>query len=147
MKKMKSFRLEEETIDKIKMLARSLRQSESGIIQEAVDNYIKTMKEKFTMKTYANLQELSGYESGLIDYGDGELAILNWSHVQGIPRELASQWIGLGDEIIAQSCPTPKNHIQAMSEHSEHEQDHNQDNYQSWKIQDGIIVTINKNWN
>jgi hypothetical protein len=45
-----------------------------------------------------NLQELTGYESGLTIFkGSDEAIITNWSNIEGIPRVFVTGMIGLND--------------------------------------------------
>ncbi len=41
------------------------------------------------MKSPINLQEITGQESGIILYDDKNVAVVNWSHGEGIPHWLA----------------------------------------------------------
>lgn len=45
------------------------------------------------------LQELTGYESGVTSYKDGEVIVCSWAHVSGVPRlsPIGTCMIGLGD--------------------------------------------------
>lgn len=40
------------------------------------------------MKTRINLRDITGQESGIIVYDDNNVAVVNWSHGEGIPHWL-----------------------------------------------------------
>ncbi len=52
--------------------------------------------------THRTLQDLTGYESGLVLYHESHEAICcNWSSINGLPRIFATGVIGLGEDIPA----------------------------------------------
>lgn len=50
-------------------------------------------------KTYNNLMELTGRESGIIIYPNKASILCNWSSIEGLPKLLAGTLIGLGEPI------------------------------------------------
>ena len=46
-----------------------------------------------------NLQDLTGQESGVVIYGNGEAIICNWTGFRGLPRVFVTGLIGLGEDI------------------------------------------------
>lgn len=46
------------------------------------------------------LQDITGYESGVLIYKEsGEAVMLNWAHIDGIPRQFANGLIGMGEAL------------------------------------------------
>jgi hypothetical protein len=104
------------------------------------------------MKNYSNLQELTGRESGAIQYSDGEIVILNWSSIDGMPRQFAGLKIGLGEELTAKRCAAPQEIIRAMQDHERSNPWEGQPpiatkGFHAWKINDEEIVVIQDDWN
>ncbi len=52
-----------------------------------------------TMVKVENLMELTGQESGIVVYGNGEAIVCNWVNVSGLPRVSMAGIIGLNEEI------------------------------------------------
>jgi hypothetical protein len=54
-----------------------------------------------------NLLEVTGQESGLVLYEDGELIICNWQSIDGLPRldPMGFGLLGLGEELITDAEP------------------------------------------
>ena len=42
-------------------------------------------------ETFEDLQELTGQESGAVQYADGGIFVGNWTQVNGIPRVFATK--------------------------------------------------------
>lgn len=107
-----------------------------GHVQEGVDS----------------LQELTGKESGAVQYNNGDIWIGNWTQVAGIPREFATGTIGLGETLLAKRCATPKAVRRAMQDYElEQVPDMapSQAGWRSWCVTAGneeVTVTINHNW-
>jgi hypothetical protein len=103
------------------------------------------------MSTYAptNLQEITGTESGAIQYQDGNIWIGNWSHEDGIPHYLAPiGMIGLGEQLRAKRCAVPPGVKRAMQDH---DRDQGNDTpaktgYRAWRV-NGVTVVIQNDWN
>lgn len=107
-------------------------------------------KGKRTMieENYNDLQELTGHESGAVQYADGAILVCNWTQVQGIPRMCATGLIGLGETLTAVSCDVPDAVKQAMTEH-EREQgaDANTEAFAcAWRVNDEITVVTQSDW-
>lgn len=66
------------------------------------------------------LQDVTGFESGGILYPGGEIAILNWSSIHGIPRLLEGVgFLGLDEDLDNyQDCKPPKTLTQAMIQYA-----------------------------
>jgi hypothetical protein len=98
-------------------------------------------------QTYNDLQELTGHESGAVQYGDGEILICNWTQVQGIPHLFVTGIIGLGETLTAIPCDVPEEVKQAMNEH-EREQgtEASTAGFSAWKVSDEVIVVIQNDW-
>jgi len=64
------------------------------------------------------LQDVTGNESGAVQYDDGGIWIGNWSGINGIPRLLEPIGvIGLDEEMDGESCEVPPDVMTAMIEH------------------------------
>lgn len=50
-------------------------------------------------KTFDNLRELTGQDSGIVIYPNGDTVICNWEGLDGLPRLFAGMLIGLGEPI------------------------------------------------
>lgn len=100
-----------------------------------------------TEETYSDLQELTGHESGAVQYADGEILVCNWTQVQGIPRMFATGLIGLGETLTAVPCEVPEEVQQAMNEH-EREQGTNAstEGFTAWRVNDEVTVVIQNEW-
>lgn len=100
-----------------------------------------------TEETYSDLQELTGHESGAVQYADGEILVCNWTQVQGIPRMFATGLIGLGETLTAAPCEVPEEVQQAMNEH-EREQGTNAstEGFTAWRVNDEVTVVIQNEW-
>ena len=98
-------------------------------------------------ETYNDLQELTGQESGAVQYGDGSIWIGNWTQVNGIPRMFATGMIGLGETLTAVPCDVPDEVKQAMNDH-EREQDTqvSTEGFTAWRVNDEITVAIQNDW-
>lgn len=98
-------------------------------------------------KTFEDLQELTGQESGAVQYGDGSIWVGNWTQVNGIPRMFATGLIGLGETLTAIPCEVPEEVKQAMNDH-EREQgtEASQDGFTAWRVNDEITVVIQNGW-
>lgn len=104
------------------------------------------------MKTYTRLQDLTGRESGIIEYSDGIFAIMNWSSHDGIPRYLEPVgWIALGETFTAKRIAMPAHLKHAMQQHAEDEGSKQYvSGYHAWEITCGdetLTVAINDWWN
>jgi len=96
------------------------------------------------------LMELTGHESGAIVYEDGEtMAILNWSQENGIPRQFATGWIGLGEDLSdAQPVPVPEWVVEHMQQHElENGADEVSDpgEFTAWEVA-GVTVVVCNEW-
>lgn len=100
-----------------------------------------------TQKTYQDLQELTGKESGAVLYVDGAILICNWTQVQGIPRMFATGLIGLGETLTAVPCEVPEEVKQAMNDH-EREQgaEVSKNGFRAWRVNGKVIVVTQANW-
>ncbi len=100
---------------------------------------------------YQSLQELTGQESGAILYEDGQtIWIGNWCGVSGIPRGLAFATVGLGENLIARRTATPSTVKRAMRDHARLPENGGEDTptgWKSWRVNDGVTVTVNTYWN
>ena len=75
-----------------------------------------------------NLQDLTGYESGVLVWRDTKEGIAtNWSAINGIPRQFATGLIGLGDgddlEPVVDLCDIDRDIIAAAFDLAEAEGD------------------------
>ncbi|MDP1547393.1 MAG: hypothetical protein Q8L87_15390 [Anaerolineales bacterium] len=100
-----------------------------------------------TQETYNDLQELTGQESGAVQYADGEILICNWTQVQGIPRMFATGLIGMGETLTAVPCGVPSEVKQAMNEH-EREQgtEASTEGFTAWRVNDEVTVVTQNDW-
>ena len=99
-------------------------------------------------KTYRNLQDLTGQESGAVQYGGDDIWIGNWSSFDGLPRSFALGTIGLGEEMTAKQCRVPNDVKEAMQAH-ELEQGADSINvtgFYAWKVND-VVVVVQDDWN
>lgn len=65
------------------------------------------------------LQDITGYESGAVQYADGSTWVGNWSSIDGLPREALGADVGTGDltEAMEQvDVPVPSEALEAMHE-------------------------------
>jgi hypothetical protein len=97
--------------------------------------------------TYTDLQELTGQESGAVQYADGEILICNWTQVNGVPRMFATGLIGLGETLTAISCNVPDKVIQAMNEHErEQGNEASTEGFTAWLVNDEITIVTQNEW-
>lgn len=100
-----------------------------------------------TEETYSDLQELTGHESGAVQYADGEILVCNWTQVQGIPRMFATGLIGLGETLTAIPCEVPEEVKQAMNDHErEQESEASQGGFTAWRVNDEITIVVQNEW-
>lgn len=59
------------------------------------------------------LQDLTGQESGIVIYNDGDTIITNWSSLHGLPRLFAGVIIGMGGDGLRITAET---HIPDISQ-------------------------------
>lgn len=103
------------------------------------------------MKTYTSLYEITGFESGLIEYSDGTVEIMNWASVEGIPRTfIGGLKIGLGEDLTATRSAVPAHLKKAMQRYEQDEGgETSKTGFMAWNVKsahDEISVVINKNW-
>ncbi|GJQ37494.1 MAG: hypothetical protein DYG87_03750 [Anaerolineae bacterium CFX3] len=99
-------------------------------------------------RTYDDLQELTGHESGAVQYGDGSIWIGNWTGINGIPRLFATGTIGLGGTLTAVPCNVPEDVELAMNDH-EREQgtEVSTEGFAAWEVNGGeVIVVTQSEW-
>ncbi len=99
-------------------------------------------------QTYSDLQELTGHESGAVQYSDGNIWVGNWVGISGIPRLFATGMIGLGETLTAIPCDVPEEVKQAMNDH-EREQgtEVSAEGFTAWEVNGGeAIVVIQGDW-
>lgn len=103
-----------------------------------------------------NLQELTGHESGAVRYRDGDIYVLNWASVDGLPRSLGPLYpIGLGDDLSNYvEAEPPADVIKAMAAHdaeqtgSDPEHDYDRDQLHCYYLPDhDVHVVWHDNWN
>lgn len=96
--------------------------------------------------TSQTLQEITGHESGAVQYEDGSIWIGNWSSIEGIPRQFVTGMIGLGETLTAKKCAVPQSVRQAMNEH-EREQgtEVSRSGFRAWRVNDTIVV-VQSDW-
>lgn len=100
-----------------------------------------------TEETYKDLQELTGHESGAVQYSDGEILICNWTQVQGIPRMFATGLIGLGETLTAEACEVPEEVKQAMNEHErEQGSEASTEGFTAWRVNGEVTVVTQYEW-
>ena len=99
-------------------------------------------------KNFEDLQELTGQESGAVQYGDGSIWVGNWTSISGIPRMFATGMIGLGETLTAVSCEVPEEVKRAMNDHErEQGMEVSNDGFTAWKVNDGeVIVVTQSEW-
>lgn len=101
-------------------------------------------------RLYENLQELTGHESGLVMFDEGESFITNWTQAQGIPHLFAGGVIGLGEKFSARRCKVPPAAIEKMQAHEvENSCEPSTDGYIAWQIRprgDIITVVVQRDW-
>ena len=101
------------------------------------------------MKTYEDLQELTGHESGAIRYSDGAIWIGNWTQVQGIPRLLEPiGMIGLGETLTARRFPVPAEVKKAMQDHEWNQgaEAVSEKGFSAWLVNGDTVVVVQENW-
>lgn len=72
-------------------------------------------KEDVKMVRVERLQELNGYESGVIIYKNGDGYVTNWSNVDGYPRLFVTGVIGLGETMEFTLIEEASNDVQEMA--------------------------------
>lgn len=106
------------------------------------------------MTTGETLQDITGYESGLIMWDDGEQWVLNWVPYRGLPRELGPIAVGLGEALTARPCRVPAGAVAAMREHeasaegggvAASERSRRSD-LKAWRVNDTATVVVSANW-
>ena len=103
------------------------------------------------MKTYSDLQELTGHESGVIQYSYGEIWIGNWTGVSGIPRQFislpGSPMIGLGETLTAKRCAAPKAVIKTMQQHERDNGDTvSTTGFRAWEVNGDTSIVVQADW-
>ena len=106
----------------------------------------------FEMKAYERLQDLTGRESGIIEYEPGVYTIMNWSSYDGIPRMLEPVgFIAMGETFTAKHIAMPAHLKRAMMKHARDEGTKEYvSGYHAWEITAGdetLTVAINNWWN
>lgn len=101
------------------------------------------------LKTFKTLQELTGRESGAVQYKDNAIWIGNWTSVEGIPRTVFGCWtVGLGETMTAKTTAVPEDVKRAMQQH---ERDNgspvSQTGFKAWRVNDKVTVVIQTGWN
>ena len=101
-------------------------------------------------KTYRNLQDLTGHESGAVQYENDGIWIGNWSGFDGIPRSFASSTIGLGEKMTAEKCRVPNDVKEAMQAHEAQELEQGADSvnvtgFSAWEVNDAVVV-VQDDW-
>lgn len=93
-------------------------------------------------RTFDDLTELTGHESGCIVYEDGTTVVMNWSSVDGIPRGFAGGLIGLGEPLVAKRTAVPQAAKAAMRDRCRAEgMPVEYTGYTAWAVLDVIVVT------
>lgn len=102
------------------------------------------------MKT---LLDITGHESGLIQYDDGSVQILNWSHTSGIPRDFYGTPLGLQEDLDARDftlVPNDKEHIRLLMQiHDGNEQDDtraDKDVTSVYSEKHGVTIVTHADW-
>jgi len=117
--------------------------SQTIVIEMAID---RLYQQEVIMDTIDDLQDLTGHESGAIQYSDGTTIITNWVGITGIPRHFAMGMVGLGEKLNAKRIAPPDDIIQAMQQHDvDDDCDPTEDGYHAWQVNDVIVVT-NDGW-
>lgn len=69
--------------------------------------------------TITSLYDLTGHESGAVQYDDGAIWTGNWSSISGIPRQFLTGMLGLGEDLgDTEPIAVPKEVITAMEQHT-----------------------------
>ena len=93
------------------------------------------------------LQDLTGQESGPVQYGDGSIWIGNWTQVNGIPRVFATGLIGLGETLTAVTCEVPEEVKQAMNDHERTQStEASTEGFTAWRVNDEVTVVTQNEW-
>ena len=101
------------------------------------------------------LQDVTGYESGAVIYGN-EVIVLNWSSVIGLPRLFATGAIGLGEDLEAlaervDEAGMDADEVALTLEAGREECERNGDEPTvaisgAWRVKDALVVTF-EGWN
>ena len=93
------------------------------------------------------LQDLTGQESGAIQYANGDTWIGNWSSTKGIPRQFINSWIGLGEELTGEKIDAPSNIVKAMQRWDKAAGGEvAKTGYKAWEVNGEIIAVIHPSW-
>jgi hypothetical protein len=96
---------------------------------------------------FHDLQELTGHESGAVQYSDGSIWIGNWSGIAGIPRQFATGMIGLGETLTAARCPVPADVRRAMRKHEKEQGGtRSRRGFMAWLVNGETVVVMQKDW-
>ena len=103
-------------------------------------------------KTYVNLHELTGNESGAVQFDNGEILITNWAHIEGLPRIFGMAVIGMGEELTAEPCDPPEEVVEAMrAEEWNTSGTFSKDGWSAWKVTtdsgEVVIAVTQASWN
>ncbi len=97
-----------------------------------------------------NLYDITGQESGAIQYEDGFIWIGKWARIEGTPRTLLESLctIDLGGDLVdAEPCKVPPSVIEAMREHELDNGDTvSEGGWYAWRVAD-VTIVINRGWN
>lgn len=100
-------------------------------------------------QTATTLQEITGQESGLIIWDDGETWVVNWTPYVGMPRALGPIGVGLGEELTYRRVPVPAGSIRAIRDHEREEggpATSRRSNLRAWRVNDEATVVTSDRW-
>lgn len=101
-----------------------------------------------TTRTVDTLQDLTGYESGVIIWDDGETWALNWVGYNGLPRVFGPIAVGLG-EIVAVPVRVPAGAIRAVRAHELAESgtaESRRADLRAWRVGNEATIVVSANW-
>lgn len=87
------------------------------------------------------LQELTGYESGVVLYGN-ETIVSNWSGINSLPRLFATSVIGLGDGDDLTATTLTDNETEQALQAAREEGDPAPVIDRAWRNEQAVVVTF-----
>lgn len=102
-----------------------------------------------TSITTTSLSEITGHESGLIIWDNGETWVLNWAIYDGMPQQLGPLTIGLGERIMSRPIRVPAGALAVVRAHEAANDGaavSRSTDLRAWRINDDATVIVSRNW-
>lgn len=101
------------------------------------------------MEKVENIMELTGQESGIVVYGNGEAIVCNWTNVDGLPRVSAIGVIGLKEEVekVEGTAGRIEDYVSKERVIANDNDDELVGDATIYKLPDGVVVIAPKGWN